>query len=552
MEKVFGRNLWVLGIAIFLFAGVSAILMLNVGQAEGQILRSACKFGEAKTFDPHMATGSQDRIVVEMIFNGLLRYNPGNMTTEGIEPDLAKAIPVSKMLPGGRQEWIISLNPGVKSHPYDGKPGYEITSEDVIYSFKRAADKKFSAFSGDYSGMTFEAPDKYTVKITLETPTSVALFLPKIVNRGGGLIVCKKPLEEKGNEWFKTHPVGTGPFIYKDYKPMEKVVLERHKEYFKGTPKLQGFEFFYMPDLSSRDMAFQKGETDVIEGPRDDVWAEKMQKIPGTVLQTILGFDTLLVHFNMSIKPLDSLKVRQAIAYALNRKEFIFLYGPKTTKELYSPVPVGQQGLSREECAKENLLYEHDLDKAKRLLAEAGYPKGFSLDVFTSESESYQRAYELMQAQLKKIGITLKISVVDHSTFHTRIRQNLNPIVMYIAMRPNADVILTQYFHSASIVAIGKRPITNFSHLGAVDANGDGVVDSIDSLIENAGKERDTKKQVEIWNEAQKRVLQHLAAYPVVSLGTLFANKSYVDWGYTPTNLTDGLRATENTQLLKK
>lgn len=552
MGKRFARNLWGLGVAVFLFAGVPAILMLDVGQAEGQILRSACKFGEAKTFDPHMATGSPDRVIVEMIFNGLLRYNPGNMTTEDIEPDLAKTIPVPKILPNGRQEWVISLNSGVKSHPYDGKAGYEITSEDVVYSFKRAADKKFSAFSGDYSGMTFEAVDKYTIKITLETPTSASLFLPKIVNRGGGLIVCKKPLEEKGNEWFRSNPVGTGPFVYKSYKPMEKVVLERHREYFKGSPKLQGFEFFYMPDLSSRDMAFQKGEIDVIEGPRDDLWAEKMKKIPGTVLQTILGFDTLLVHFNMSIKPLNQLKVRQAMAYAMNRKEFIFLYGPTTTKALYSPVPTGQQGLSQEEIAKENLLYEHALDKAKQLLAEAGYPKGFSLDVFTSESESYQRAYELMQAQLKKIGITLKISVVDHSTFHTRIRQNLNPIVIYIAMRPNADVILTQYFHSASIVAIGKKPITNFSHMGAVDANGDGVVDSIDSLIENAGKERDTKKQMEMWNEAQKRVLQYLAAYPVVALGTLFANKSYVDWGYTPINLTDGFRATENTQLIKK
>ncbi|MHB9098029.1 MAG: ABC transporter substrate-binding protein [Syntrophales bacterium] len=552
MGKRFGRNVWRLGIAVLLFAAVPTILMLNAAQAEAQILRSACKFGEAKTFDPHMATGSPDRIVVEMIFNGLLRYKPGNMTTEGIEPDLAKTMPVQKILSNGRQEWMITLNSGVKSHPYDGKAGYEITSEDVVYSFKRAADKKFSAFSGDYSGMTFEAFDKYTVKITLETPISTSLFLPKIVNRGGGLIVCKKPLEEKGNDWFRTHPVGTGPFVYQSYTPMEKVILERHKEYFKGTPKLQGFEFFYMPDLSSRDMAFQKGEIDVIEGPRDDAWAEKMKKIPGTVLQTILGFDTLMIHFNMSIKPLDNLKVRQAIAYALNRNEFIFLYGPKTTKELYSPVPVGQQGLSREECAKENLLYEHDLDKAKKLLAEAGYPKGFSLDVFTSDSESYQRAYELMQAQLKKIGITLKLSVVEHSTFHTRIRQNLNPIVAYIAMRANADVILTDYFHSASIVATGKKPIINFSHLGAVDANGDGVVDSIDNLIENAAKERDAKKQVEMWNKAQKVILQYLAAYPVVSLGTLFANKSSVDWGYTPINITDGLRATENTQLLKK
>ncbi|MBI5968729.1 MAG: hypothetical protein HY882_12855 [Deltaproteobacteria bacterium] len=552
MGKFFREHFGKLRVALFFLLGVSFLLMGQVGQAEGQILRSACKQSEAKTFDPHLATGSQDRVMVEMIFSGLLRYKPGNMTTEAIEPDLAKTIPVPKILPGGRQEWVITLRRGVKSHPYDGKTSYELTSEDVIYSFKRAADKKYSAFSGDYTGMTFEAVDKYTVKITLETPTSATLFLPKIVNRGGGLIVCKKPLEEKGSDWFRTHPVGTGPFMFKSYKPMEKVVLERHKEYFRGAPRLQGFEFFYMSDLSSREMAFQKGEIDVVEGPREDAWAEKMEKIPGSVLQNIPGSETIVAHFNMSVKPLDRLKIRQAMAYALNRKEFVALYGPKLSEALYSPVPVGQGGLSREECAKENLLYEYDLNKAKQLLAEAGYPKGFSLDVFTSESESYQRAYELIQAQLKKIGINLKISVVDHATFHTRIRQNLNPIVVYLSMRPDANIILTQYFHSASIVATGKKPITNFSHLGAVDANGDGVIDSIDSLIENASKESDPKKQVEIWKEAQKKLLQHVAAYPVITLGYLFANKSYVDWGYKPETLTDGLRATESTQLLKK
>jgi peptide/nickel transport system substrate-binding protein len=157
-----------------------------------------------------------------------------------------------------------------------------------------------------------------------------------------------------------------------------------------------------------------------------------------------------------------------------------------------------------------------------------------------------------MQAQLKKIGIALKISVVDHATFHTRIRQNLNPIVVYLSMRPDANIILTQYFYSASVVSIGKKPITNFSHLGMVDADQDGAVESIDSLIEKARKDSDPKKQIETWKEAQKKVLQYVAAYPVVTLGYLFANKTYVDWGYKPTNLTDGLRATENTQLLKK
>ena len=115
--------------ALFLILGASI-------PAEAQVLRPANKQSEAKTFDPHMATGSQDRVVVEMIFNGLLRYKPGDMSTESIEPDLAKALPSGKMLADGRQEWVIALRPGIQTHPYEGKAGCELTSEDVVYSFK--------------------------------------------------------------------------------------------------------------------------------------------------------------------------------------------------------------------------------------------------------------------------------------------------------------------------------------------------------------------------------------------------------------------------------
>ena len=79
------------------------------------------------------------------------------------------------------------------SHPYDGKPGYEITSEDVVYSLQRAADPKRSAFPGDYSGMTFEAVDRYTIKVTLEKAVSSNLFLPKVANRGGDSSFARSP-----------------------------------------------------------------------------------------------------------------------------------------------------------------------------------------------------------------------------------------------------------------------------------------------------------------------------------------------------------------------
>ena len=534
-----------------LLMGVVCLTMAQVTQADDQVLHYAVKHGNMTTLDPHRATGSQDRVVVEMIFSGLLRYRPGTLSADTIEPDLAKSVPTPKTLPDGKQVWTFNLRQGVLCHPYNGKPGYEITSEDVVFSLNRAADSKKSAFSGDYAGMTVEAPDKYTVKIILEKAISTILFLPKVANRAGGLIVPKKAATEMGDEAFKSHPVGTGPFMFSSYKPNEKVVLVRHPKFFRGPAKLAGIDLYYMPDVSSRELGLQKGELDVIEGPREQAWGKKMEALSGVVVDAIGSAEALVAHFNMTKKPLDNLKVRQAIAYALDRKEFVTYYGAKIASPIYSPVPtrvVG--GLTGEEAAQAGVLYEYDPARAKKLLEEAGYPKGLSFDAFTSESDSYKGAYELMQAELRKIGVSLNLSVVDHPTFHKMIREDLDPIVVYLAERPNPDSILTQFFLSESIVVSGKKPVTNFSHMGAVEA--DGQRTDIDDLILAARVEPDAKKQVKLWKEAQVKVLKVMAAYSFVDLGYLFARKSSVDWGYKMVSITDGPKVTENTQIVKK
>ncbi len=546
------RALLKFGLFLGLVIGMVCLGVAEVTRAEDQVLRYAVKHGNMTTLDPHRATGSQDRIVVEMIFSGLLRYRPGTLSADAIEPDLAKNVPAPKVLPDGKQVWIFNLREGVTCHPYSGKPGYEVTSEDVVFSMIRAADAKRSAFSGDYAGMTVEAQDKYTVKITLEKPISPILFLPKMANRAGGLIVPKKAVTEMGDEAFKSHPVGTGPFMFNSYRPNEKVVLVRHPKFFRGAVRLAGIDLYYMPDVSSRELGLQKGELDVIEGPREQAWGKKMESVSGVTVDAIGSAETLVAHFNMTKKPLDSLKVRQAIAYALDRRDFVAYYGEKIASPIYSPVPVKGVvgGLTKEEAGQAGVLYENDPVRAKRLLDEAGFSKGFSLEVFTSESDSYKGAYELMQAQLRKVGINLNLSVVDHPTFHKRIREDLDPIVVYLAERPNPDAILTQFYLSDSIVAAGKKPVTNFSHMGAVESEGEKT--NIDELILAARVEVDAKKQVKLWKDSQIKILKVMAAYPFVDLGYLFARKSTVDWGYKMIAITDGPKVTENTQILKK
>ena len=159
MEK---RNFVYLTLVI-LMIGVLFSMSRAQQLAKEQVLTIAFDAGDLQTLDPHRAASTVDRATVDMIFNGLVRYPPGNQVN--VEPDLAASWKVSP----DKKVWTFSLRKGVFFHPYPGKPnGYELTSEDVVYSFKRAADTKRSSYAGEYGGMTFEAVDPYTVRITID------------------------------------------------------------------------------------------------------------------------------------------------------------------------------------------------------------------------------------------------------------------------------------------------------------------------------------------------------------------------------------------------
>ncbi len=499
------------------------VFLAPIGQSEtnvpdDQTLSIALDAADLNTLDPHRAAATMDRAVVDMVFNGLVRYKPGDISE--FQPDLATSIP--EPTDGGRV-WTFELRKRVMCHPYNDNPAYELTSEDVVYSLNKAADPDRSSYAGEYEGMNFEAVGKYTVQITLENPLSPVLFLPKVADYAGGFIVCKQAVEDMGDEAFKTHPVGTGPFMFDEYSPMDNVTLVANKDYFRGEPNLSQVEVRYMPDLSSRELGLRKGEIDVAEGLREQPWVEKMEKVEGTTVDVFGPGETVTLHLNLTRDPLKIKDVRKAIAYALDRNEFLAFFGEATSEPLYSPVPVKYLagGLTKAEVTAADILYPVDRERAKDHLADAGYPNGFTLEVTTSERASYRRTYESIQAQLKKIGINLKLNVVDHSTMHSMIREDVNPLTIYIAWRPNADVFLTRFYHSDSIVVTGAKPDTNFSHYTGID-----------DLIEEARIETDQEMQIALWKEAQREIMEYLAAYPLFVLKYIFARNEDIDWGY--------------------
>lgn len=511
---------------VFIVVIIASVIHLSITWAAaletpaGNVLRLGIHVSKIGKMDPHFAAASQDRLMADMLFNGLLRYVPGNAPK--IEPDLASTMPTFEMI-DGKQVWTFKLRKGVMFHPGPETESYELTADDVIYSLNKSADSQFCAYSSEYADMVFKATDPYTINIILSKSLSPILFFPKFTNYAGGFIVSKKAIETMGYEAFSNHPIGTGPFLFEKHLPENKIILGAHKAYFRGTPLLNGVEIYFLQDIEEREALFLSGKLDVIYGSGTKGWIEKIESRKNNIVDAHGVGEVATVYFNTTIKPLDDINVRKAIAYTLDRELFINATSKRFTGKVYSPVPAMflPGGLTEEKAGQLRLEYSRDLKKARQMLKDAGYPDGFTLELVTSEKRIYQSYYEILKEQLSQVNITCNITVLTHSDMHKEIRNNPKPIVIYAAWRPNADVYLTRFFHSDSIIINGSTPDTNFA-----------CYDKIDQLIEAARLEINPEKQVNLWEQAQIRILSDMVAFPIMYTIQLYVRKNYVDYGH--------------------
>ena len=440
------------------------------------------------------------------MFNGLVRIQPGRASPEFIEPDLAESWTSS---PDGT-EWTFKLRQGVQCHHGYG----EFTSADAVYSIERAADKNRSSFAADFDAFDgVEAPDPYTVKITLKNP--IPSLLGVLANYHGGNMVCKKAAEEAGDN-FMQRPIGTGPFMFAEYQPQQFVKLVANQDYFRGAPKLEEITYRYIPSDASRDLAFQSGEVDLIYGKQDQTWVDRIKQVPGAVVVAMEPAELSNIHLNITSPPLDDIRVRQAIAHSVDRAAMVAFRGDAVTRPAVSVIPSGYLGTF--ENAE---LLGYDPAKAKQLLAEAGHSDGVTVKTIHTTLPGMLTTMEALQAQLKKTGITLDIEPVEHATFHAQIRKDLSPVVHYSAARfPVADVYLSQFFLSRSTVGTDTA-ITNFSHCDVADAE-----------IDAARSEPDPAKQKALWQEAQNKIVAAVCAVPIYENLQLWAWKDNLELGY--------------------
>jgi peptide/nickel transport system substrate-binding protein len=366
------------------------------GQAtRGGVLKIGLQ-ADPTSLDPQKTSLTALFHVTEHIYSLLVRLSP-DLT---MQPDLAEKWEIST----DGKTYTFTLRKGVKFHS-----GKALTSADVKYSFDRLVDKATASPNASLLAPveTVATPDESTVVITLKKPD--ASFLTNLSSPAA--VIINKDAVEKNGDLTKTGD-GTGPFKFKEYVPNTRVVLERNAEYWEsGKPYVDGIEMTIAADDTARTAAVRTGTVDFIEyAPLKDIPVLKSDT--SLALAGDQNTNIRFIGLNVTRKPFSDLKVRQAIALAVDREAVlgpaVFGFGTPTL-EIFPPGYWAGLGTKPANA---------DMAKAKALLAEAGYPDGFKTTILSWSQYSFlSNAAVVVQEQLKQIGISSDINLEENAAF---------------------------------------------------------------------------------------------------------------------------------------
>ena len=322
--------------------------------------------------DPAYGIGNGDEFAMRQIYNTLVSPPDGTtrIQADQLQGELAESW---EMSPDART-WTFHLRHGVQWQKGFG----EFTSDDVAFTVKRMSDSKTgSQYSANFRQIaSVDTPDAYTVVWHLTQPNPF-IYAFCCMPRFGGYMQSRKAVEQLGDK-MRLNPVGTGPFEFVSYEPKQKIVWRAFDKYWGGKPKIDRLEELYLTETAARTLAFVKGDVDMIEGAAVPGWFPSLKKQkPDAIFDYGRPGGTWALFLNMTRKPLDDIRVRQAIAHAIDPTAWINAFGD-FVEPMYGISPQGFYGSLQKEDVPPEWPYTFDQQRSRKLLAEAGMPNGFS------------------------------------------------------------------------------------------------------------------------------------------------------------------------------
>jgi peptide/nickel transport system substrate-binding protein len=462
--------------------------------------------------DPRIGVDAQSERIDNLIFDDLLSRGDNF----DVAPGLAERWEISDPL-----TYVFHLHHGVRFH--DGRP---LTARDVKWTFDSLLTGKIrSAKTSTYRFVDrIDVPDDFTVLFRMKEPDAALLW--NISDGAIGIVPYGS-----GSE-IANHPIGSGPFKFVSAETDKEVIIERNDYYWGEKPKLAGVHFAIVPDTTTEALELRKGTGDLSINSLTPDTVLTLEREPFLAVERAPGTEIQYLGFNLRDPILQDVRVRQAIAYALDRRpmiEYLWRGQAQPARSVLPPQSWAYNG---------NVpSYDHDPEKARQLLDAAGYPPingvRFHITMKTSTVESTRLMVAVMQQQLREVGIALDIRSFESATFLADVVHGAFQLYGLRWVGGNQDPDIFYVFHSSRFPPNGA----NRGHYSNA---------KVDALIDQARREIDSNVRKPIYAEVQQILAEELPYIDLWYLDNVIVhNKRVRDVQLNPAGNYDFLRTAE-------
>jgi peptide/nickel transport system substrate-binding protein len=378
-------------------------------------------------FDPHLTVSFKTHTTLSFVYNKLVRHKVGADVPPGtfiVEPDLAE-----RWEELDDTTYVFSLRQGVKWHNKPPLNGRELVAEDVKFTYDRFLREQGNPNRYILDSIDqIEVVDRYTVKFFLKEP--YVWFVNALAYSSSMWIIAPEMVQQFGDLKKPEAAIGTGPFLLERHEPNVKTIFRRNPDYFRqGEPYVDGVEWLVLDDESTGLAMYRTGQLDC--GPAGN-WSVRQQDLealqkshPHLVYRDFLSQTTQAIMMRTDMAPFNDVRVRRAISHAIDRQSLIeAVWGRGAPTAAVSrglvewSLPIDQLGVGAK-------YYQYDPKESRRLLAEAGFPKGFKTQL--TATPGYGRDLvddvQLVQRFLKDVGIEAELKLQEFGAYAATTQQ---------------------------------------------------------------------------------------------------------------------------------
>lgn len=484
-------------VVILVFA-ISGVVLAD----SDNILRTRARNGmDINTLDPAHMIGNEEDNIGMAIYSRLIELDPANPSEYRM--DLAEVFEINE----DGTEIYFELKEGVQFHGGYG----ELTAEDVKFSFERLVDPEVeAAYADDFATLEMvEVIDDYSGRIILSEvfPGIMTRTLPLL----RGSILSKEAFEEIGAERFATNPIGSGPYIFDEWQPGEKIILTRNDDYYRELPDFEMVEIYPIVEEEAAEVAFDTDELNETRISLDSI--ERYENEDDVTVHELDMLRFIWIGFNHQQPPFDDIRVREAMRYAIDVDEIIEGAFRGATKRANTLLPPGILGHWSDAPA-----YQQDLDRARELLAEAGHEEGFSTKIASYPVTTELTTAQIAQYQLTQVGVRPDIEILEGGQAYQTLKQIDRPGMHVASFTLNPDPgYWTEWYTNNQIES------WNYMHWEN---------DEFQELHDRANLEPDRDQRAELYVEMQKIMDEEVVFIPVSYDIGVNVTRDYIDPTY--------------------